>query len=175
MIYDCRQRKRRRTQANPALPSIHVHNHLPGSSARIHANYDAPVTPPPMSLAPPPTVVKQSPSTPVQHTSSPVQPHHIIDLTNSDDDDDDDEDLEGILYPQIHTLLTELHQEYPDLNFTQYEGVLKRLKLVYISQFVGEQVRERLKGLGVPFGVVNLLFSRAERLMRRTQKLKQED
>lgn len=172
MLYDCRQRKKRKTtQPNPALPSIHVHNHLPGSGTRIHANYNAPETPPPMSTPPPPTAAKRSPSTPLQQASQPAQSDQVIDLTNSDDD----EDLEGIRYPEIPMILAELHGEYPALRFPEYERELTRNGFVYISQLADERVRKQLEDIGVSTGAINLLLSRAKRLMRRTQKLKQED
>jgi hypothetical protein len=193
MFLDCRQRKRRKTaQSNPALPSIHVHNHLPGSSARIDTNFGALETPLPMS-PPPLAAVKKSPSTSFQQTSHPIQLHDIIDLTNSDDDiidltdsdddiinltdsdNNDNKDPDGIRYPGIPAMLAELHAEYPVLGFMQYEEVLTGNGFVYISQLVEEQVREQLRDLGICVGVVNLLLAHAERLMRRTQKLKRED
>ena len=178
MLYDCRQRKRKnKTQSNPTFPSIHVHNHLPGSSARIDTGrYDVVEISPPTSPAPPPTVVKRRMSTPPQEIScaSQLNPQSIIDLTNSDDDDDN-EGPDGIQYPDIPVMLNELHGEYPALRFPQYEEILAGNGFVYINQLVEEEeARGQLESIGIPMGVVNLLLSRAGRLMRRTQKLKQE-
>lgn len=168
MLYDCRQRKRRKaTQSNPAFPSIHIHNHLPGSSARIDTNHDTPVTPPPMPPTPPP-VMKRSMST---QQAIPF----IIDLTNSDDNDSGDDDLDGIRYPGIPAMLAELDREYPNLRLTRYEEVLVGNGFAYVSQLAEEGVRRQLEDLGIRVGVINVLLSRVKRVMRRTQKLKQED
>lgn len=108
----------------------------------------------------------------------------IIDLTGSDDDEDskdnilDNGGLGGISfakYPCIHALLTELTRECPELDFMQYEAVLIENGFVYVSQLVGEEVRRQLEHLGIRFGEMNLILSYAERIVRRTQKLKQED
>lgn len=179
MLYDCRQRKRRKTtQSNPAFPSIHVHNHLPGSSARINTDFNAPETPPPSLPALPITVVKRSTSTPSRQSGHLTQLHHqpIIDLTATDSDDDHNyEDLDDIRYPGISTMLAELQREYPALTFPRYKAVLTENGFAYINQLIGDKVGGQLEALGIPIGVVNLLLSRAERLMRRAQKLKQED
>jgi len=103
-------------------------------------------------------------------------------------DDDGDEDLggasntstttigDGIRYPGIQWMLAELHEEFEDLDFPQYEEVLMRNRFLYVSQLVedSERVRQQLQDLGFGVGVVNLLVTRAKRMMRRTQKLKQE-
>jgi len=72
-------------------------------------------------------------------------------------------------------MLAELHMEFEYLNFPQYEGVLMENGFVYVSQLVEERVRQQLQDLGLGVGVVNSLLSRAERVIRRTQKLKRED
>ena len=184
MLHDCCQRKRRKVeQPNSTLPSIHVHNHMAGSSAHIHTNCDVPETSPTPPI--PPTITKRSASPPLQKANIPTQlrPTDIIDLTISDDDDN--EDLvpststtsigDGIRYPGIPEMLAELHMEFEYLNFPQYEGVLMENGFVYVSQLVEERVRQQLQDLGLGVGVVNSLLSRAERVIRRTQKLKRED
>lgn len=174
MLNNCCQRKRRRTtQPNPVFPSIHVHNHLPGSSACINTSYDAPEAPLSVSPTLPLTIAKRSPSTPPRKPSHLIQLHHqpIIDLTNSDNDSD--KDLDDIKYPGIPAMLAELAREYQALGFLQYEHVLMDNGFAYINQLVEGQVRGQLEAVGIPVGVVNLLLSCAERLMRRTQKLKQ--
>lgn len=153
---------------------------MPGSSACIDANYDSDASETflPMSPNPPLTAVKRSPSTPFRQASRSAQPHpgSVIDLTNSDDDDDDGGDTDGILhYPNIPAMLVELHEEYSALNFRQYGEVLLENGFAYVNQLVEEEVRQQLVDLGIPVGVINLLLSRAQRLIRRTEKLKQED
>jgi hypothetical protein len=187
MIYDCRQRKRRKTvQQNPPFPSIHVHNHLPGSSARIQSNYDAPVSPLPKSLAPPTVILKKS-TTPLlldPHAGHSTQPRpqpiidltdseSVIDLTNSDNDNNTSDD--DIRYPSVSAMLVELDREYPALEFVRYQQVLTGNGFVYVSQLAEERVAEQLRDFWIPVGVINILISRAARLMRRAEKLKQED
>ena len=62
--------------------------------------------------------------------------------------------------------------EFEYLNFPQYEGVLMENGFMYVSQLVEERVRQQLQDLGLGVGVVNSLLSRAEQVIRRTQKLK---
>lgn len=71
-------------------------------------------------------------------------------------------------------MLAELALEYPDLRFPDYEGVLASNGFMYVTQLVGEEVREQLQGIGISMVIVNLLMSRAGRVICRTQKLKQE-
>ena len=103
----------------------------------------------------------------------------VIDLTNSDDGDNDNDfdndDLDGIRYPGIPGMLAELEREYPNLHFMQYEEILIGNGFMYVGQLVEEEVRRQLEGLGIRIGEINLLLSRAKRIVRRTQKLKQED
>ena len=172
MISDCRKRKTpagRTMPSNPALPTIHVHNHLPGSSAQIDSRSNMSANSPPLDRSTPPTVIKRSHSTPFQHLSRPTKrPRTVIDLTNSSSDD---EDLQGLCYPTIHEMLTELHWEFPLLGITQYEQQLTENGLLYVNQLVDKDVgRQLCDELGIPFGVIAQLQSRATRLMCRTQK-----
>jgi hypothetical protein len=121
-----------------------------------------------MPPTPPPVNVKRS-------TSTPLATHSIIDLTGSDDGNSDENDLNDIRYPGIPAMLAELEREYPDLGFTRYEGLLVENGFAYVGQLAEEQVRQQLEDLGIRVGEINLLLSRAKRVMRRTQKLKQED
>lgn len=186
-LFNFHQRKRpKTTQPSPsALPSIHVHNHLPGSSARIDGNYsDVPETTlaasstPPLvvtkrSSSLPLTTVKKEPSTPLPQAGHPEgYSRTVIDLTNSDTEDD--EDFDGINYPRVSPMLAELAWEYPDLRFPDYEDVLIDNGFMYVTQLVGGEVREQLRGIGISIGVVNLLMSHAERLVCHTRGLKQE-
>ena len=175
------------TQSNTTFPPIHVHNHLPGSSARIDTHYGTPETPPPAPPTPPQTMVKRSASTCTQPVIDLTNSDSDVDLAHSDSDVDladpdnnikyEGEDLDDIRYPRILGMLAELEREFPDLNFGQYQGVLIANGFMYVSQLVDEPVRQQLGGLGINIGVINLLLSRAERVMRRTQKstIKQED
>lgn len=165
---------------------------MAGSSAQIHT-HDVPDMPPVISPVPPTIVKKRSTSPPLQQVNNSAQPDptDIIDLTNSDDDNDDGYDYDnfvgarypsipamlaedGIGYPSIPTMLAELHGEYRYLNFPQYQAVLMDNGFLYVSQLIEEQVGLQLQNLGVGIGVVNLLLSRAKRVMRRAQKMKQE-
>ena len=175
MISDCRKRKTpagRMIPTNPALPTIHVHNHLPGSSIWIDSQSNTSNNSPPAQPALP-TAVKRHNSTPSQHPSHPTkQPRVVIDLTKSDSDN---EDLHGICYPTIHEMLAELHSELPLLGVIQYEHILAENGLLYINQLVGEEIGYQLHdGLGIPFGVIMQLQSHAVQLMRRTQKSRAE-
>lgn len=138
------------------------------------------------SASPPFAIAKRSASPPFQQANDPTQSHtnDIIDLTISDDDDNEDlggvpststTSIEGsIRNPGIPEMLAELHREYKDLNFPQYEGVLMGNGFVYVGQLVEKRVRWQLQELGFGIGVINLLLSRAERVMRRAEKVKQE-
>lgn len=176
MISDCRKRKKPRTTVpNPVLPAIHVHNHLPGSGARIGSYRDTPSHSPPVpSTSLPAVAVKRSSSPPFKRESHPPrQPQFIIDLTNSDSDD---EDLDDVQYPSIHKMLDELDSEFPLLDLARYELGLAENGFFYVNQLVGEEVRHQLQnGLGIPVGVVNQLLSRTTRVMRRTEKSKQKE
>ena len=73
-------------------------------------------------------------------------------------------------------MLVELNKELPYLEVLQYEDELTKNGFYYISQLVGGEVGHCLHDdLKIPLRVVIQLQSRASRLMRRTQKLKQED
>ena len=160
---------------------------MAGSSARIQ-NYDVPDTPPRMSPIPPPVIKKRSTSPPLRQSIDLTESHpvEIIDLTSSDADDNEDLNGasypgismmlagDGIRYPGIPGMLAELDEEYRSLNFPLYQQILIDNGFAYVSQLVNEQVRQQLQDLGIAIGVVNLLVSRAERVMRRTQKMKQE-
>lgn len=120
-------------------------------------------------------VVKRSQSTPSEHPSHAFQqPRDIIDLTGSDSDDDNN--LSDVHYPGIHNMLVELDSELPLLGITQYEPILAANGFLHINQLVDEGIEDQLRAeLGIPLGVTTQLRNRAERLMRRTQKLKQEE
>ena len=113
-----------------------------------------------------------SPSQQSSHT--PKQPPQlIIDLTNSDSDD---EDLCNIHYPTVYNMLVELQSELQHLDIMFYEATLTEHGFWYVDQLVGEEARRQLQDeLGFPFRVVDQLQSRAARMMRRAQKLKQEE
>jgi hypothetical protein len=180
MIFDCHRRKKPRTTAsNPALPAIHVHNHLPGSGARFDTYPNGRENTPPDQSTPLPTTVKRERSTPFKQSSSPrltidlTKSNSVIDLTNSSSDD---EDLGGICYPRIHDMLAELDSELPELGILQYEHILAEDGFLHVNQLVDNATENHLRNeLLIPFGVVIQLRHRAERLMRRTQKLKREE
>jgi hypothetical protein len=123
--------------------------------------------------------VKRDQSTPFQLSPSPQL---IIDLTKSNstidltDSDHDNKVLSIIRYPRIHDLLVELDSELPELRIMQYELRLAEGGFLHANQLVDDEVEDYLQNhLFIPFGVVIQLRRRAERLMRRTQKLKQEE
>lgn len=73
-------------------------------------------------------------------------------------------------------MLVELNSELPLLNIFQYGLTLAENGFLHVNQLVDEEVGRQLRtDLGIPLGAVIQLQSRAERLMHRTQKLKQEN
>ena len=181
MIFNCHNRKKRRTTAlGPALQAIHVHNHLPGSSAQFDLGGSGQGDSPLIQSTPLPTTVKRSQSTPFQKSPGP-QP--IIDLTMSDPvidltnfDSDDDGDIRDIRYPRIHDMLVELHSELPELRVMAYEHILAEDGFFCVDQLVDNDVESHMRNeLLIPFGVVIQFRRWAERLMRRTEKLKREE
>ena len=98
----------------------------------------------------------------------------VIDLTNFDSDDSGD--IRDIHYPHIHDMLVELHSELPELRVMAYEHILTEDGFFRVDQLVDDEVENHMRNeLLIPFGVVIQLRRRAERLMRRTEKLKQEE
>ena len=141
-----------------------------------------------MPPTPPPTIKRSISEEPVIDLTYSDDDNGGIDLINSDDgndnnnvdltnSNDDDNDLDGIRYPGIPAMLAELEREFPTLGFTQYEEILIRNGFAYVSQLIEEDldVRQQLGDLGIRMGEINLLLSRAKRIVRRTQKLKEED
>lgn len=115
-------------------------------------------------------MVKRSQSRPCEQ---PPGPRDIIDLTNSDSDDSD---LRHISYPSIHELLRELDRNLPYLDIMQYEHILGVDGFSHVNQLDDDAAEDRLRnGLFIPYAVVLQMRRHAKRLMRRTQKLKQEE
>lgn len=73
-------------------------------------------------------------------------------------------------------MLAELHSEFPLLDIVGYRRTLTGNGFWYVNQLVGEEVGHHLRNdLGIPFGIVNQLQSRATRLIRRAQKSKRKE
>lgn len=119
MVYDCRKRRERKTvQNNSQFPSIHVHNHLPGSRAQIQTSYDAPGSPTVRPPFPPPTTLKRSTSPLImpgpqtnrladpQPRPTPTCSKPVIDLTGSDDSYRDSKFVVGLTDPKFVIDLT---------------------------------------------------------------------
>jgi len=73
-------------------------------------------------------------------------------------------------------MLVELQSELQHLDIMCYEATLTGHGFWYVNQLVGEEPRHQLQDeLGFPSRVASQLQSCAARMMRRAQKLKQEE
>lgn len=137
------------------MPEIHVHVSNPQTPNVSPSEHQPPLTP---------TVPVSQPST--VPAAQAVEVIDLTDLPSTDEEDNDD-----IVYPLIQDLLASLDQQYPGVQYMQYNQRLVDAGFSRVNQIRDcRRTRHILLALSIPAAIVDQIIPHARRLQRHTEK-----